>query len=88
MAGKQKTTGSQPVASMKIRRDRDWEEWVVKAYDANGHRIPEADYHTDDKADAESTARAMTTARGTGDPQARGVKNQPSPELPHTRPKD
>lgn len=35
-------------------------EYVVKAYGEDGKRYPAADYFTDDKADAESTARAMT----------------------------
>lgn len=34
-------------------------EYIVRAYDQNGKRWPEADYFTNDKADAESTAAAM-----------------------------
>ena len=36
-------------------------EYVVKAYDANGKRMPEADYFTDDKTDAEQTAKVMVS---------------------------
>lgn len=34
-------------------------EYVVKAYDQHGKRWPDADYFTNDKADAEGTAEAM-----------------------------
>jgi hypothetical protein len=40
-------------------RRNTWGEWVVRAYDQHGKRWPEADYHTDDKADAEGTAKLM-----------------------------
>ncbi len=53
---------SEPVASVKIVRDRVWKEWIVRAYNANGKRMPDADYHTDDKADAEATAKVMVNA--------------------------
>jgi len=35
-------------------------EYIVRAYDANGKRMPEADYFTNSKTDAEQTAKAMT----------------------------
>ena len=41
-------------------RRNEWGEWIVRAYDQDGKRFPEADYHTDDRADAEATAAAMT----------------------------
>lgn len=34
-------------------------EWTVKAYDANGARLPECDYYTNDKTDAQETALQM-----------------------------
>jgi len=39
----------------KVYRDRDWDEFIVKFY-ANGEHQEEADYHTDDRTDAEGTA--------------------------------
>jgi hypothetical protein len=41
-------------------RKNEWGEFVVRAYDQDGKRWPEADYHTDDRQDAEQTAKAMT----------------------------
>jgi len=41
------------------KRKNEYGEFVVRAYDANGKRLPDADYHTDDKVDAEQTAKAM-----------------------------
>tara|TARA_R100000306_G_C4364565_1_gene136961 strand:+ start:98 stop:535 length:438 start_codon:yes stop_codon:yes gene_type:complete len=38
--------------------DADWGEYVVMVY-LDGHRYEEADYHTDDKADAIGTAEAI-----------------------------
>lgn len=46
-----------PVASTKIRRKGD--EYVVEAYDSKGNRMPNSDYFTDDKQDAEATAKLM-----------------------------
>lgn len=40
----------------KVYRDREWDEYVVKFY-VNGQHQTEADYHTDDKNDAMSTAQ-------------------------------
>lgn len=36
-------------------------EWQVKAWDKTGKRLPMADYFTDDRDDAEDTAKAMVT---------------------------
>lgn len=40
----------------KVYRDREWDEYVVKFY-VNGQHQTDADYHTDDKNDAMSTAQ-------------------------------
>lgn len=45
-------------AVAKIYRDVEWEEFVVKLY-VNGVYQSKADYHTDDKSDATSSAREM-----------------------------
>ena len=42
-----------------VHHNRVDDEYVVKAY-AQGKRYPEADYFTNDKTDAENTAKAMT----------------------------
>lgn len=47
----------QLVARTTIRKDRG--EYRVRAYDANNKRMPESDYFTDDKSDAQDTATAM-----------------------------
>ena len=44
------------VASTKIVRNRETEEWVVRCYSASGDRLPNADYYTNDKTDAKQTA--------------------------------
>ena len=49
------------VASTRIGRI-DGGEWVVRAYNNEGARLPEADYFTDDHQDALDTQKAM--ARG------------------------
>jgi hypothetical protein len=49
---------SAKVASTRIVRKDG--EYVVKAYNAQGQRMSDADYFTDDKADAEATAAHMT----------------------------
>lgn len=54
-----------PVASTKIKRDGD--EFIVEAYDADGKRMPNSDYYTDDRADAQATARAMVNPRKSED---------------------
>lgn len=43
----------------RIYRDTDWGEFVVQLRRGNKHILPSADYFTDDRADAEGTARAM-----------------------------
>lgn len=48
---------SQRVASTKIRKIEG--EYVVRAYNPDGVRIPQADYYTTDKQDAEVTAKLM-----------------------------
>ena len=45
------------IASTKVSK-RDG-EFIVKAYDANGKRLPDGDYFTNDKDDAEQTAKLM-----------------------------
>ena len=37
-----------------IHRNKEWSEWIVKFYE-DGQYLPEADYHTDDRADAFDT---------------------------------
>ena len=46
----------------RVYRDSDWQEWRVKFYE-HGIYLAEADYHTDDKADAMHTARSWTWAK-------------------------
>ena len=46
------------IANVKIVRRRG--EWIVRAYDLDGKRMPEADYYTNDREDAEETSLAMT----------------------------
>ncbi len=41
----------------KVYRDSEWQEWRVKHYIKGEHQT-EADYHTDDKGDAQHHARA------------------------------
>jgi len=48
------------IASTTIKKHNGG-EYIVKAYDANGKRMPEADYFTDDKTDAEQTAKVMVS---------------------------
>lgn len=45
------------IATVKVVRKSG--EYTCKAYDANGQRLPDADYYTSDKADADATALAM-----------------------------
>ena len=47
------------VASTKIVRKNG--EYIVKAFDANGQRLPNADYFTTDKDDANGTAKLMVS---------------------------
>lgn len=37
-----------------LYRNAEWGEWVVKFYE-NGQHLVDADYHTDDEADATDT---------------------------------
>lgn len=53
-----RTAWDAPVAKTKITKN-DYGEYQVKAYDADGNRLENSDYFTDDKADAEATADAM-----------------------------
>lgn len=41
-------------------RKNEFGEWVVKVYNADGSRRPQADYFTDDRADADATAKAIS----------------------------
>lgn len=41
----------------RVYRDSEWQEWRVRFYDQGLH-LAAADYHTDDKGDAQHTARA------------------------------
>jgi hypothetical protein len=45
------------------RRRNEYGEYVVRAYNAAGMRLPDADYYTDCKDDAESTAALMARGR-------------------------
>lgn len=41
--------------SIKIYRDAEWQEFVVRFYQ-DGKELKDAEYRTDDKSDAEGTA--------------------------------
>lgn len=45
------------VARTKVTKSNG--EFIVKAWDQHGKRFAEADYYTNDKADAEQTALVM-----------------------------
>ena len=49
----------QLVARTTIARIPEFGEYVVRAYDQFGERMPECDYFTDCKDDANSTAKMM-----------------------------
>lgn len=49
----------------KVCRDSEWNEYRVKFY-RNGTYQEEADYHTDDKSDAQFTARSFCGFGRTG----------------------
>lgn len=51
------TVESGPVKAL-VQRDSEWQEYRVRLYVANTLQV-NADYHTDDKEDAVSTAHAM-----------------------------
>ena len=44
--------------SATVYRDSEWQEYRVRL-SVDGKLRPDADYHTDDRADAEQTARSM-----------------------------
>ena len=46
----------------KVFRNVEWQEYQVKFYDTNGQHFSHADYHTDDKEDALTTARTQLAA--------------------------
>lgn len=51
------------VTRVTIRRRRDeFREFVIRAYAADGSRLPDCDYFTDDWDDAQSTYAAMCSA--------------------------
>jgi hypothetical protein len=54
------------IGKMKVVRDVEWNEWIVKCWDSEGKRFEAADYHTDDKSDAIATMAAMAMAREVG----------------------
>jgi hypothetical protein len=45
----------------KVYRDHEWGEFRVKFYTDGKHEGEEADYHTDDRGDANDTAKSWTT---------------------------
>lgn len=45
--------------SVKVYRDAEWSEYVVKSFDAAGRHEEDGDYHTDDYDDARDTALAI-----------------------------
>lgn len=47
-----------------VYRDSAWSQYVVK-FSAAGVAVPGADYYTDDKADAQHTARAVVWGNAT-----------------------
>lgn len=49
----------------KVYRDAEWDEFRVKFF-RNGAYQEEADYHTDDKSDAQFTARSFCGFGRTG----------------------
>lgn len=49
----------------KVFRDSEWREFRVKFY-RDGAYLQEADYHTDDKSDAQHTARSFCGFGRTG----------------------
>jgi hypothetical protein len=45
------------VFTAKVYRDSEWQEWRVKFY-VDGAHLVNADYHTNDKVDAQGMARS------------------------------
>lgn len=43
----------------KVYRDAEWQEYRVRYFE-NGQHLTEADYHCDDKSEAQSNARRFT----------------------------
>lgn len=43
----------------KVYRDSEWQEYVVRFYDKAGALKRAEDFHTDDKGDAQTTARSV-----------------------------
>jgi hypothetical protein len=51
---------TQLVTNVRVaKRANRYGEWVVRAWDEQGNRMPEADYFASDEQDAYSTALAM-----------------------------
>jgi hypothetical protein len=47
------------IARTTVSKDKGTGEWVVKAYNAHGKRLPNADYFTTSREDAQQTANKM-----------------------------
>lgn len=47
-----------------VYRDAEWQEWRVRFYH-DGEHLTEADYHTNDRSDAQHTARAWAWGKVT-----------------------
>ena len=50
--------GDSDLLRAQIWFDAEWDEYRVIFRDQKGHSIPKADYHTDDKDDAVTTAQS------------------------------
>ena len=55
-----KHSNSLTLASAKVYRDTEWNEYIVTFY-RNGEKQHGADYHTDDRKDADKTAASFVT---------------------------
>ena len=55
-----KHSNSLTLASAKVYRDAEWNEYIVTFY-RNGEKQHGADYHTDDYKDADKTAAHFVT---------------------------
>ena len=53
------------IADAVIYRDAEWNEYRVLQF-VNGEHVPGADYHTDDREDAEATALVMANPKFQG----------------------
>lgn len=58
-----------PGPSAKVYKDYEWEQFVVKLYDDQGHYLPKSDYFTGDKEDAIETAKGMVAMQRSRSPQ-------------------